>query len=333
MPAISIRSKNVAVLGSGAIGQLYGACFILAGARVCFIARSDANHLKNNGLHIQLQPTKDLLPARIASSIHIPPHRFQVAPTPAHAAVHAPFDLILLAIKTTALPQTPEMLHALCSPTADVICMCNGLGAEDMVATAHPQDRIYGALCQVCVNRTHNGPLVHIAHGNLLLGHYLDQPAARSYIGSLFSAAGISNSLPPSLLCARWIKLIWNIPFNGLCTVTRPNGSTTDQILGSPSDRLRILELMNEVIHIGNADLAHAGQAARIDPDHWIAEMIQRTQRMGPYQPSTLIDYRAGRPMELDAIFFEAQRRARKLGVPCPHLDRLCNQLCTLRVA
>jgi len=54
---------------------------------------------------------------------------------------------------------------------------------------------------------------------------------------------------------------------------------------------------------------------------------------MGPYRPSTVIDFELGRPMELDAIFYEPQREARRAGIPTPRLDALCGVFRSLEAA
>ena len=46
--------------------------------------------------------------------------------------------------------------------------------------------------------------------------------------------------------------------------------------------------------------------------------MFALTGAMGRYRPSTLIDYRDGRAIEVDAIFAEPAGHARALGVPTP---------------
>ena len=51
--------------------------------------------------------------------------------------------------------------------------------------------------------------------------------------------------------------------------------------------------------------------------------MFTLTDVMGPYRPSTLIDYLEGRAIEVDAIFAEPARRARDLGVPTPRIEML----------
>ena len=51
---------------------------------------------------------------------------------------------------------------------------------------------------------------------------------------------------------------------------------------------------MEEVVAAGNADLAARDSAERIDGDEVIARMFTLTDVMGPYRPSTLIDFVEG---------------------------------------
>ena len=48
---------------------------------------------------------------------------------------------------------------------------------------------------------------------------------------------------------------------------------------------------------------------------------------MGAYQPSSLIDYLAGREVEVEAIWGEPLRRAQAAGVAMPHLEKLYAEL------
>ncbi len=48
---------------------------------------------------------------------------------------------------------------------------------------------------------------------------------------------------------------------------------------------------------------------------------------MGPYQPSSLVDYLAGREVEVESIWGEPLRRARAAGVDMPRLASLYARL------
>ena len=67
--------------------------------------------------------------------------------------------------------------------------------------------------------------------------------------------------------------------------------------------------------------VAAHGQAARIEAD-WAQLQLSRTDTMGAYAPSTLLDARAGRAQEMD-MFLEPAHRAQQLGATAPALLRL----------
>src|SRR5436190_1561414 len=59
-------------------------------------------------------------------------------------------------------------------------------------------------------------------------------------------------------------------------------------------------------------------------------EQIGRTLTMGPYKPSTVIDFEQGRPLELEALFIEPLRQAQRAGISAPRLSALCGVLTQL---
>ena len=48
---------------------------------------------------------------------------------------------------------------------------------------------------------------------------------------------------------------------------------------------------------------------------------------MGAYQPSTLVDWLAGRELEVEAIWGEPLRQAKNAGLSLPHLEQLYRHL------
>ena len=62
-------------------------------------------------------------------------------------------------------------------------------------------------------------------------------------------------------------------------------------------------------------------------PDSFLAKQFEVTPRMGAYQPSSLIDFLAGREVEVEAIWGEPLRRARARGIEMPRLAGLYARL------
>jgi len=94
-------------------------------------------------------------------------------------------------------------------------------------------------------------------------------------------------------------------------------------LLSHPGWERLVRELMMETIA--------AARAQGLDvPETAADRQIERTRQMGAYKASTLIDFESGRELELEALFREPLRRARKAGVPCPRLAAVCEVLAQL---
>jgi 2-dehydropantoate 2-reductase len=308
------------VLGSGAIGLLYGAQFALAGHDLRLLLRRDHARLSAEGLRIDTTPTPEIAAARDGATLRLPPGAFRACREPRECADGGAPDWVLVALKTTALDQAGALLAPMLGPSTRVVAMCNGLGAEERLAESVDPERVFGAMAHVCVVRRDDGSVHHQAHGKLLLGHLRDRPERLAELAALVESAGIACYSAACLLEARWRKLTWNIPYNGLGVL---RDATTDLLMATAEGRAEIAALMAEVVAVANTDLARSGSSARIDPIEWPREMMERTPAMGAYATSTLLDRRAGRPLEIDAIFGEPVRRARALGVAAPRMEAL----------
>ena len=100
-------------------------------------------------------------------------------------------------------------------------------------------------------------------------------------------------------------------------------GIDTAAILADENLRRLTLELMDEVISIAN-------QCGHALPTAVALEQMKRTETMGAYKPSTLIDYLAGRALEIEALWGEPYRRARAADVAVPQLENLYQRLLSL---
>jgi 2-dehydropantoate 2-reductase len=316
---------RIVIVGAGAIGQFYGAQLILAGHDVRFVARRDLAALRGRGLVLTQEPTEQIAFSQ-QREIRLPPTAFRATADPVEAAAGG-VDWCLLATKASALPEAEHLCGPAVRGGARLAALLNGLGVEERLATWCPPRLVHGVLCFICVNRDDDGTVRHLAHGQVGVGHLQDEARSRGDLAALWTTAGVAVLEPPCLLEARWRKLAWNIPFNGLSVADGLPGRGTRDILGDAALRVRCERLMRETIRTGNADLAAHGHAERIDEDGWTGEQFRRTTEMGDYLTSTLLDLRAGRPLETEFIFREPLRRARSQGVAVPELERLVGGL------
>lgn len=298
---------RIAIVGSGAIGLYYGGKLAALGRDVHFLLRSDYEAVRKHGLRIRSR----------SENIHVAKvNAFRLT------AEIGPCDVVIVAVKTTANPELPPLIAPLLGENTIILTLQNGLGNEEFLAQHFGAERILGGLCFICLNRTGPGLVERLDAGRLTIGEYRDHPQPRTHdIAWEFKRCGVVCRVSADLALERWRKLAWNIPFNGL-TITA-GGIETAAILANDSLRQQALELMEETIAIANVCGYKLPTAVALD-------LMKQTETMGAYKPSSLVDYEAGKPLELEAIWGEPLRRARAAGVAAPQLEKLYRELFAL---
>jgi 2-dehydropantoate 2-reductase len=291
---------KIAVIGAGAVGCYYGGLLAHSGRDVRFLMRSDLEAVRRDGLTIKTRGETVKLPSVGAC---------------ATTAEIGTCDLVIVALKATANSALDELLPPLIGPQTVLLTLQNGLGNEEYLAQRWSPDRVLGALCFVCLNRTAPGMVEHYDHGTLSIGEFRRTPTERTRkIAEAFSAAGIETHVVENLVAERWRKLLWNIPFNGLSIAG--GGITVADVLAD--ERLRSLarHLMDDAL-----DAAH--RLGFEIPDSFADFQIERSYSMGPYKPSSLLDWQAGRLVEVEAIWGEPWRQGVAAGASMGRLETL----------
>ena len=301
-------SQRVAIVGAGAVGGYFGMRLAEAGHDVRFLMRRDYEAVKAGGLHLASH-LGDL-------TLDSP----TIERTPEALAAHGPVDWVLVGLKATAIPDIPTLIGPLLSDSTRVLAIMNGLSVDEEIAAQLPEaTSLFGGLGFIGVMRGEPGQIIHQEFGAINIGHYGDDPDELQQAVDLFDGSVVEIRPEASLRKARWEKLGWNIPFNGLCVIA--GGVGTDQVIHDPALKHIAHEIMKEVVAAGNADLAAHGEDVRIDGDQLCDLYLTLTAGMGAYRPSTVIDFNEGRPLEIEAIFQQPVDRAGELGVACPMMS------------
>ena len=302
-----------AVVGAGAVGGFYGAKLAHYGREVHFLVRSEGERavLKRFGWRIHNAKHGD----------------FRVAKVHAHAMTDAigPCDVVLIALKTTANDALPALLPPLLKPDTVLVTLQNGFGNEEFLAERFGPERIVGGLCSVCLNKTAPGVIAHLGQGAITLGEFDRWPEPRTHeLAWEFKRCGVTARVAASLAAERWRKAAWNVPFNGLTVLNSAlrGGEPVSTVDVLADDALASLarRLAEEVVGAA-ARLGHRLPADLVDLN------LRRTRDMGAYRPSSLLDYLAGRPLELESIWGETYRRAFNAGAPVGRLETLYHLL------
>lgn len=294
---------RIAIIGAGAVGLYFGARLQLSGHEVHFLLRRDFAAITSKGLTV-FSPQGDFRLERVAG------YR--------ETREIGTVDLVLVAVKTFDNAALPELIAPLLGEGTVILTIQNGLGNEEQLAAAFGAHRVLGGTAIIGANREGPGEVRHIALGAIRLGELSGGSSERTrLLAELFAAAGIPCEAVADLKRTRWEKLVWNITFNGLCTLL---GRTPGELLAVEATNRLARELMAEVIIAANTQ----GVSEPIEVATFIEENIRKTlDHTSSYRPSMMIDRAEGRPLELDAMYRLPLQQAARCGIRMVRVEML----------
>lgn len=297
---------RVAILGAGALGCFYGAKLEQDGHDVTFIARSAYDTIRRDGLKVQ----------SVDGDIHV--KGAKVCRTPEECG---PVDLVVLCWKTFLNGNLAAALPPLLGPGTEVLSLQNGMGNAEAVSAFVAPEKVFVGLCFVCCMMDTPGVITHLEGGDIQFAPFAggDAPAARAEeLAAMFRSAGIRTAAFRELERIQWCKLTWNIPFNGLCLAH--GGISVQQLFAMPGQVERARGIMEEVY-------AAAERRGFAPPKDIVDTQMERTAKMGPFVPSSAVDYQRGRQVEYDAIWGIPLQRALDAGASVPLWEQLCREI------
>jgi 2-dehydropantoate 2-reductase len=302
------HKRAYAIVGTGAVGGFYGAKLLRAGFDVHFLLHSDYDHVRIHGLKIDSKAGNFSLPHVNAycSSGDMPL-----------------CDVVIIALKTTNNFILPDILPVILKDDGVVLVLQNGLGIEEDVSKIVGGHRVMAGLCYLCSNKAGPGHIRHLDLGHITLADYTPDGSAAgktprmTALAEDFRLAEIDISLADDMYLARWKKLVWNIPYNGLSVVL---DAMTDQLMKNPFGRRLVREIMSEVV-------AGAASCGHPIAQTFVQEMLDYTDSMVPYRTSMKIDFDEKRPMEVEAIFGNPVRAIKKAQASAHRMEMLYQEL------
>lgn len=304
------QQPRIGIIGTGAVGGFYGFMLARAGFEVHFLLRSEYDAVSRNGLHI-------------SSAVHGELHEPKV-----HAwndpALMPKCDWLFVGAKTTSNPVLAPIINQVAAAGAKVVLLQNGLGIEDEIRPLLDDHlHLLGGLCFIYVHRSAPGIIKHQAQGGVNLGYHSgpatqEEGYALAQMGvSFFTQAGLDSKALPVLQQARWQKLVWNIPYNGLSVLLN---SDIEQLMSEAHSRELVTQLMEETMVAAQA----CGYTL---PDNLVQALLKYTDAMPAYLPSMFHDFNQKRPMELQAIYHAPLAAAQAAGCAMPKTSMLLQTL------
>ena len=301
-----MQRLRIGIVGTGAIGGFYGLMLAKAGHDVHFLLRSEYQAVVANGLRLN---------SAVHGQLHLQPVQAWGDP-----AEMPPCDWLLVGAKTTSNAQLAPVITRLSRPGAKVVLLQNGLAVEEQLRPLLPDNlHLLGGLCFICTHRAAPGVIEHQALGAVNLGYHSGPARAGESLAiveegaELFRSAGLESVAMADLQQARWQKLVWNVPYNGLSVLL---GAGTTRLMANADSRALILELMREVVQ-------GAAACGQLLPEGYPEKLLATTERMPDYLPSMYHDFQHKRPLELQAIYAAPLAAAAAAGCELPKMRML----------
>ncbi len=281
------------VIGTGAIGGYYGAKLAQGGQDVHFLFHGDYDYVREHGLRVNSGDGGFHLD-------HVNAYQ-DVRQMPK-------CDVVIVALKTVHEQMLRDMLPPLLTDDTVVLLIQNGMGMEQDVEQMVPGVKLAAGLAFICCSKTHPGVIDHLDLSGLNVGNYnAPQETIDRMIAEMVSADIDARNV--DYLEARWRKLLWNMPFNGLSVALHTD---TDALVRNAATRRLLRAMTQEVI-----EAAHAvGVKGLTDRD--ADAMIEMTTKMRPYKPSMRLDWDYHRPMEVYYLYTRPIEEARRAGQDMP---------------
>lgn len=345
-----MEKLRYAIIGTGAVGGYYGGLLARSGADVHFLARSDFQHIQTFGLRVDSKDGDFLLPQlHVYDSVDAMPVcdvvvialkstqnslLTEILPPLVHAGTYVVVLQNGLHVESIA----DDVMNRICGESR-VFGGCCFL-CSNKVAPGHIRHLDYGRIAigayvpssatSCKSDQSKPSPMFQLgdstelaspeelgSKSNRVEGNAVQHEKVLNTIVNDFRNARITIDVTEDLATARWNKLSWNIPYNGLSVIL--NASTAD-LMQNPSGRSVVFNIMKDV---QRAALACGSMVT----DGHLEKMLRDTEIMVPYDSSMRLDYLAHRPMEIEAIVGNPMRASQAAGYPAPLIEAVYHQL------
>jgi 2-dehydropantoate 2-reductase len=312
------QALTFCVVGAGAVGGQIGARLAAAGHRTSALARGETlAALRRHGW--RLHTPDGLVRGPVSASDD--------------ATELGTSDVVVVAVKSQALPSVAPHLPALLHPGSIVVPAVNGVpwwffhsfggshegmtlrsvDPDGVLAQTVPVERVLGAVVHLSASRPKPGVVTAHAGRRLVLGEPDGSMSRRlRAVGDALGGAGFDVELTDAVQREIWFKLWGNMTINPISALT---GATADLILDDDLLLSFTESVMREAAEVG------AKIGCRIEQT--VADRIAVTRQLGALRTSMLQDAESGRPLELDAMLSAVREIAAATGTVTPFTDAL----------
>ncbi|KAH6677752.1 ketopantoate reductase PanE/ApbA C terminal-domain-containing protein [Plectosphaerella plurivora] len=240
-------------------------------------------------------------------------------------------------VTTKALPDRSDdsaIISPLVGPTTCIVLIQNGVGVEAPFRKRFPLNPIVSAVTVISAEQITPGVVRQNRWTRVSIGPYTDglgtgdpqvlkrgsqavEQLALWWGPGWGAIRDIDAHDEVGLQTVRWHKLCINSAFNPSAVLSGGRGNA--DIVTDPELREHVRGVMQEIRHAVPRILGRPFPEGMATPE----KIIKSTERNTGARPSMLLDWEAGRPLELEVILGNPVRLARAKGVEMPRLQSM----------
>jgi 2-dehydropantoate 2-reductase len=290
---------RILVVGAGAVGGYFGGRLAEANRDVTFLVRAKrAEQINGGGLQI------------------VSPHgNLTVHPKTVNAdRIAGSYDVILLSVKSYALPGAMNDFRAAVGPETMVLPVLNGMHHMDLLVSRFGEHAVLGGVCMVAAEIDQEGRIEQLADFQSLTYGELDGHTTLRLqeLDETLRGAGFDAVMSNQILPAMWQKWVQLAAVGAITCLLRGN---IGEIASIPGGAALSVSSLRECADIANGcGYPQAGTFLEQLTTELTAQGSQMTTSM--YR-----DLTKGAPVEVDSILGDLLERGHKNGLTTPILE------------
>ncbi|KXB07604.1 hypothetical protein AKJ51_00940 [candidate division MSBL1 archaeon SCGC-AAA382A20] len=295
---------NITVIGSGAMGSLFGGMLTEEGHNVTLfdVWEEHIEAMNNHGLKIRtLEGKKKNIEVKATTNSSFIDHT----------------DLAIIFVKSTQTREAAKGTYDILTENVEVLTLQNGLGNPEIIKEFAPEENIIAGVTTHGSTLESPGRITHAGSGPTTIGRYFTKNDEKVHkVAEVLSSAGFDTTTSNNIKSKIWEKLLVNIGINYPTALGRVrNGLLTKTKTGE-----RLIESsIREAMKVARKE----GIKLRKDLVEYAKKIASST---GDNKSSMLQDIEKGKMTETKNLAGAIVRRAEKHNLEVP-INRTFNDL------
>jgi 2-dehydropantoate 2-reductase len=288
---------KIAIIGSGAMGSLFGGLLSRTGQDVVLydVFKEHVEAIRTSGLAIEQAGSSEVITVRPAATTD---------PADTRGA-----DVMIVFVKSTSTEAVARQFAPLAGPDTIALTLQNGLGNEAILRKHFGPERTAAGVTSHGATFLGPGRIRHAGKGPTHLAMASGSHRKLVALATALAQAGFETHVEDDVAGLVWSKLVINVGINALTALlNRQNG----RLLDLDETRSLMADLVAEAVAVAKARGIALTYA---DPLATVQEVARKT---GANRSSMLQDFDRGRETEIDFMNGAIVREAAELGIPVP---------------